>query len=190
MGPSILKATSGLVPIVFVATLLYGCAATPYQPLNDRADASEGFSDTQLGPNTYEVNFRGNNNTTRERASDFALLRAAELCLLNGYRYFVVTSSRELTSAAMYANQHDAETISPANVFGINSASVSTTTYRGAPRTTYTRPRRSMVVGFLETPMQSAEDLGLIYDAESLHNSIRTKYEMSPLDSAENAPGQ
>lgn len=170
------------LPIVLVATLVCGCATTPYQPLNDSADAREGYSETQLGPNIYEVNFRGNNSTSRERAGDFALLRAAELCLLKGYRYFVVTSSRDMTTIARRASQQETQTNSTANLFGVTTAGASTTTYRGAPRPTYTRPLPSMVVGFLEE--EPAENLGLVYDAESLNDSIRTKY-MMPL----NIPG-
>jgi len=179
MGLRIPTSTSVPLPIIFVAALVCGCAATPYQPLSDGADAREGFSETLLGTNIYEVNFRGNSNTSRERASDFALLRAAELCLLNGYSYFVVTSSRDMATTAAHATDQAARTTSPANVFGFTPAGASTSTYRGAPRTTYTRPRPSVVVGFLEEPR---EDLGPIYDAVSLKDSIRTKYQMAQLE--------
>ena len=48
----------------------------------------DGFSETRLGEGQWQVTFRGNGSTDEERAVDFALLRAAELCRRAGFAYF------------------------------------------------------------------------------------------------------
>ena len=167
--------------LVLTAALICGCA-TPYQPY-DGADAGEGFSETQLEPNTYEVMFHANAATSRRRADDFVLLRAAELCLLNGFRYLVVTStSQDMPTLARRPQVGwDRTTNSTANILGIERIEgASTTTMRGAPRPSYTKPRPSIVVEFLkQEPEEPAEDSRPIYDAETVSNSIRTEYKMT-----------
>lgn len=41
---------------------------------------SGGWSSTELGRGVYRITFSGNGRTDSERATDFALLRAADLC--------------------------------------------------------------------------------------------------------------
>jgi hypothetical protein len=41
------------------------------------------------------LTFKGNGYTSRERATDFNLLRCAEVCLENGYKYFVIVDGKE-----------------------------------------------------------------------------------------------
>jgi len=160
-----------------MAALLCGCA-TPYQPLDETARVPDGFFESQLAPNIYEVHFDGNNASSRERVDDFALLRAAELCLRTGFRYFAVTSSRTPTNFARYSTRPDMQIDGPANVFGVTTEAVSTTTMRGAPRPTYTRPRQILVIGFLDTP---TADVGQVFDAETLSAAIRSKYALTTI---------
>jgi len=171
--------------LVFVTIFTCGCFATTYQPLNGGTVTGEGFFEKQLGPNNYEVSFRGNSSTSPERAIDFTLLRAAELCLLNGCSRFVVTSSEDTTMTAMSALPSETKSNSTVNIVGIEGASnVSMTTRRGAPRPTYvgTRPGHRMVVEFIEGGVENAQDPELVYDAESLNDSIRGKYKLKPFD--------
>ncbi len=46
-----------------------------------------GYTDTQLGQDTYKIYFYGNGYTDKEKVEDFALMRAAEVTLQNHYRY-------------------------------------------------------------------------------------------------------
>jgi len=64
---------------------LCGCA-TSYQ----QTGITGGFSETKLAPDTVRVTFTGNGYTSDERATDFALLRAAQLCSESGYTHFTV----------------------------------------------------------------------------------------------------
>ncbi len=90
---NISKPLSALV-IFLSISVLGGCAAS-YKA----KDVWGGFSETQIKKNVFEVSFKGNSFTTRERVKDFSLLRSAEVALENGYDYFVVieqTQSRTL----------------------------------------------------------------------------------------------
>lgn len=65
---------------------LAGCQSVP--PYHPKADGSYGYSDQQLAANRYRVTFAGNYAAKRTDVEDFLLLRAAEVTLKAGYRYF------------------------------------------------------------------------------------------------------
>ena len=67
-----------------------GCAQANYRPLDP---GRGGYAETREDYNTFRVVFMGNEATPRERAEDLALLRAADLTLQNGFRYFNVRTS-------------------------------------------------------------------------------------------------
>ena len=64
---------------------LVGCATT-YQS----ESLLGGFSSSQLDENVFQVSFKGNAFVSPEKASDYSLLRAAEIALEKGYKYFVI----------------------------------------------------------------------------------------------------
>lgn len=76
--------------LVLALALFAGACASgaPYAPAA-RPGAS-GFSDVRIENDRYRVSFRGAQSP--EAASDFVLLRAADLTLMNGYDWFVVDS--------------------------------------------------------------------------------------------------
>jgi hypothetical protein len=88
--------------LLFLAGLvLSGCGTvhsivggTPYQPYNS---VIGGYSETQLASDMVRVVFRGNSSTSKERAQDIALLRAAELSLQAGFPYFAVVKEDDET---------------------------------------------------------------------------------------------
>ena len=72
-----------------VIILVAGCATqTVYKPAEERG--AEGYSETRLGESRYRITFVGNSQTNAETVKDFALLRAAELTLQEGYTWFQV----------------------------------------------------------------------------------------------------
>ena len=79
-----------IVALVFLG--LGGCATqTPYQPAEKRG--AVGYTETQLTNNRYRVTFTGNSSTPAETVKDYALLRAAELTLQQGYDWFQLANS-------------------------------------------------------------------------------------------------
>ena len=89
--------------ILFVCLLglislgLCSCA-TPYHPLK----RGTGYSSSQVASNEFAVSFKGNADTTYQRAYDFALLRSAEVTLQNGFRFFSVVDVTNASSAKRY----------------------------------------------------------------------------------------
>jgi len=79
-----------LLPIL-AALSLAGCATPPtlYQPATP-ANAI-GYSEYRLEPGRYRVMFRGGPGAPAEQVMDFALIRAADLALADGYDWFRVS---------------------------------------------------------------------------------------------------
>jgi hypothetical protein len=65
-----------------------------------------GYSEIITSPDTFIVTFKGNGYTSHERALRYVLLRASELTIKNGYKYFVVVSSIDQTSTCNYSSTH------------------------------------------------------------------------------------
>ena len=88
-----MKTKKYLFYIVIIANIFFiiGCAATSYQPRG----RTGGYSDTQLNKNVFRVSFAGNGFTSRDRVTDFLLLRSSELTLQHGFKYFIITNSKE-----------------------------------------------------------------------------------------------
>lgn len=79
---------------LLMALLLSGCAN--YWTVGQRYAPSDniwklGYSDTQLGPDTWRVTYAGN-QIPQAQAQDYAMLRAAELVQAAGYSHFLVLS--------------------------------------------------------------------------------------------------
>lgn len=90
-----------IVGLVF----LLGCS-TGY----NKKGLKGGYSETQVDSNVYEVTFIGNGYTSMERASDFNLLRCAELTLGNGYNYFVVKNQGDRSNQTYMMNNYGGNT--------------------------------------------------------------------------------
>ena len=132
--------------IALVVLVLQGCA-TPYQ----KDGFKGGFSETQLDENVFNVSFKGNGNTGRERVSDFTLLRSAELATQSGYNYFVVIASENYRSYSM-------STASDGQTYNISKPNSSNT-----------------IVCFKDKP-----ENGFSYNAEFISASIKEKYGIAP----------
>jgi len=83
------------------AAALAACATpTPYQP----ASATEyGYSEQRIEADRFRVSFAGNTLTDRATVENFLLLRAAELTLQNGERYFRVVNRATEEESRQYA---------------------------------------------------------------------------------------
>ena len=81
--------TKLLSAMLAVLLLVAGCATqTAYKPAEKRG--AEGYTETRLGESRYRISFVGNTQTKSETVKDYALLRAAELSLQQGYEWFQV----------------------------------------------------------------------------------------------------
>ncbi len=154
--------------LVIFAAVLTGCA-TAYQ----KQGFTGGFSETQLGENIFRVTFKGNAYTSRERVSDFTLLRSAELALENGFKYFIIVDSEKYTKTGTYTTPTTSYTTGSAYGTGSYAYGSATTTTTGGQTYFYSKPRSSnTIIGFKEKPKID----GLVYDAEFIVKSIKGKY--------------
>ncbi|MGD0061443.1 MAG: hypothetical protein ABSD58_18700 [Verrucomicrobiia bacterium] len=94
-----LNVLAALIPAVLFIT---GCGTTPYERADSEAD--EGYSDSQLQPDVFRVNFRGDEDTPKGRAYDFVLLRAAEVTREHNFSYFAIMKSGNPAAANTYYN--------------------------------------------------------------------------------------
>ena len=70
---------------------LAACATpTPYQPNIPGQQTSGGYSEIQLEPGRFRVNFQGNTLTSRETVEGYLLYRAAELTVQQGFDWFTM----------------------------------------------------------------------------------------------------
>ena len=79
-----------LIATLLAAASLAGCATGPtlYQPA--AGPNAVGFSEYRIEPGRYRVTFRGGPGAPIQQVSDYALLRAADLALAEGYEWFRV----------------------------------------------------------------------------------------------------
>lgn len=82
-----------LIPAALAATVvaLSACATTPtvYQPAT--GPQSVGYSEYRIEPGRYRITFRGGPGAPPQQVTDYALLRAADLALAEGYDWFRVS---------------------------------------------------------------------------------------------------
>ena len=170
------------VLIALAALSLLACA-TPYQPRGGMG----GFSETQLDQNVFQVRFAGNGYTSGERASDFTLLRSAELALERGYFWFIIVQSAQGTSLSTYTTPTQSYTTSSATVVGDTAYGHSTTTTYGGQTYVIQKPSTmNTIVCFRAKP----EDIqAMVYNAQFIHESLRHKYGL-PLYANQEAPNR
>ncbi len=147
---------------VTIVLFIQGCA-TSYQPL----DFGGGYREVQLDENVFKVSFRGNDSTHQERATDFTLLRSAELTLENGFKYFVIVDERSATSTQLHTTSATSHTTSDG--FG----GFTTNTYGGHTYVTSKPSVTNTIILHKEKP-----DSVFSYNAEFLYKSMKAKYDI------------
>jgi hypothetical protein len=161
--------------LILVVAMLAGCA-TGYQSKG----VMGGFSETALAPDTYRVTFTGNGYTDMGRAQDFVLLRAADLTLANGFRYFEIDGSDDESTTATAYVPKTSYTTGTATVTGYgNTAQVSgqaTTTSYGGYSIPVFRPGVAILVRMHHDQPADRRT----FSADYVQANIRAKYKIKP----------
>lgn len=163
--------------IVIVSALLTlgACASTPDYVAADGA-YDYGHSSRKISENRYRVNFNGKRHADLQDTRDFALLRAAELTLAEGYDWFQIIDRESATT----------ETREPRAGFGYQRAYYTERSCGLMGCTQRTRPSTFSHMEFdsrrpetshshsLEIVMGKGEmpEDGNYYDARSVQNAI------------------
>ena len=153
------------VATLAVSLVLVACASlyAPYAPYSPPPGGnSGGYTETEVQPGVFLVQFIGNEFTPPDRPADFALLRAADLCLQSGKNYmFVGNPVRHYLQTG---------TVSESTVV---SASETSQVVTLSPSTLPISPIGGVMVSCAETQADGA------WDAQFLARAIRAKYSIS-----------
>jgi hypothetical protein len=154
--------------IIAIAALMTQGCATPYQ----EKGFAGGFSETQLDENVYTVSFKGNGFTSREKATDYALMRSAQLALQGEYKYFVVMEQNSYTQDSSYTTPITSNTTANAYGYGNSAYGNATTTSYGGQTFITSKPNASMtIICFKEKPENAFS-----YNAEFIYGNLSRKY--------------
>ncbi len=147
-----------------ISLVLTTSCATPYQTTG----FTGGFTDTQLSETIWKVSAAGNAFTSKTAINDYALLRASELTLQNGYKYFVVINEDQTSTS------HKADFGQTSNTYGNISSTGSfnarTTTNNNV--TNYTKHYNDLVFEMLA----DKKDGIFAYNAEMIYSSLSAQY--------------
>lgn len=158
-------APAGRIATVVLSLSLAACAATPYAPYSTWNGG--GFTETEVQPGLFLVRFVGNAQTTPDRTSDYALLRAADLCLARGKDYVLVGEI-----ATRYAlDVIDGTTTTTVVPSADSNAPPTVSTYTSPPTLAYS-PSSGVAVACADQQATGA------WDAHFLARSIRQKYQL------------
>jgi len=155
--------------------ILLGClvtaCATPYQS----ARLNGGFSETPLAPDMFRVTFHGNGVTSEERAQDFALLRAAELTLAQGFRYFALRDESSSRTMSTFTTPGFTSTTGSVHVSKHSATYSRSTTYTPGETVVISTPRTGLLIKCFVAKPEGIDTL----DATFLQQALKHKYQLS-----------
>jgi hypothetical protein len=132
-----------------------------------------GYEETRLDENVFLVHFRGNGYTRMERAQDFVILRAAELTIESGYKYFAIASSDKSIATSYFTTPVQTQTKAEVRYYQGRAYLDSKTTSSGGDTYDINKPRITItIVCFKEKPDGPATMFSATFVAES----IKKKY--------------
>lgn len=155
------------IAVALVGLLVVACA-TGYHS----SGYTGGYTDTQLAPDVFRVSFSGNGYTSSDRVQDFALLRAAELTIANNAQYFAVISSADQSRTDTHVTPGSSQTSGTVSAYGNTGYYSGTTTYSAPQVQTIYKPGAGMMI----RTFQNKPEGGVVFDANFITASIKTKY--------------
>ncbi|MDB0280628.1 hypothetical protein CTY88_03950 [Acinetobacter seifertii] len=134
-----------------------------------------GFNEVELAPNYFKVSFSGNEVTSKEKARDFALLRASDLMLARNCKSFQVLKTSDDSSSGQYFLPQTQTTNANVSVYG-NSAygNATTTTYGGG----LVRAHYPKITLEVQCSTETWDLNKGIYDTNFINKSLKEKYKI------------
>ena len=140
------------IVVMFLCVFLISACATSYKKAG--SPTGTGYYDYLLQQGMYEITFNGNSDTSITTAQDYALLRAAETCIENGYQTFDIINLKDNSTT---------ETGTFTNYYGRYYAS----TYV----TSSIYPKITLII-------KCSKDDNLTFKAREIRDNLRNKYKL------------
>lgn len=155
---------------IVICLTLSACATGYYK----NRGITGGYSDTQLAPDMFRVSFSGNGFVSNERAQDMALLRAADLTLMHGYKYFIVGGESDTSTNQTVSTPGHSYTTGFVSM-NANSASYSgqTTYFPGMNINIYRAGHQLLIQCLNHRP-----DSTMTFDARFIMKTLKAKYKV------------
>jgi len=158
------------------STLLIGtltACTTPYQDIGMMG----GVEQTKLANDAYMIRVQINSLTPRANITDYALLRASELALADGYPYFIVTNGEDITTSTAVPLPGYSQTNGAAFATGSDGSAMamgsSTTTTMPPMAFTAAVPEARFTIKMFKTKSKTG---GMVMEAAIIKASLAPKY--------------
>ena len=126
---------------------LVGCASvSDYHPFNNYT----GYNNLKLQDNIFKIGYQDDQFSTVQKVEDYALLRAAEVTLDNGYKYFTELNSSDDSKTSLHTSKRTGKV----RLIEKPSTTITIQCYKAKP----------------------VDITGVIYDAEQIKTNIRNSY--------------
>lgn len=162
---------------LFLLSVLFlgGCASNLYVKKTDNPFDLRmyGFYDNKIQDGVYKVGYTGG---TQQNAEDLVLLRAADVTLENGYKYFVVQEQANTTKTNTSYTP-----LMPYTYKG-------NTYLTGGYTSTSEMPEVSRIIECHHDKPYKTK--AVIYDAQQIRNNLRQKYKLDKEDQKAARPAQ
>ena len=135
-----------MVAWLLCIVLITGCA-TGYHS----SGVTGGYQDTKIQDGMYRISFQGNAAASEQRSADFAMLRASEVALRDGFPYFVILEGKTSSSSRIYS-------VEPTGAVG-----------------TVSEPSSNMVI---QCYKEKPSDGRVVYDAVQVKENIKRQYSL------------
>lgn len=156
--------------LVWLSCVLFIAACASSSPYRAANGSGYGYTDKSLGEDRYRITFKMRGDDVGESA-DYAMRRAAELTLLEGKEWFVVTSrssdiEREPASTSVVSTPTTVDR-------DCGLVACKTTVRQGTPVVTSSVPGREEIETFLEIKMGDGQmpESADAYDAQSVRSN-------------------
>jgi hypothetical protein len=156
-----------ILPLTCLCGFLAGCASAP-----NPSDARYGFTESAVSADTFRISFRPGKSSTRQQTEDFAMLKAADICLAHHFPCFAVVDETSTTNFYTYISP--AHYYSQGTLYGDGFLPNGMMNYTAEQTETTARPRTTLTVrGFSSKPANPPT-----FDAASLEATVKSKYHL------------
>jgi len=160
-----------LICLLILIMLVGGCA-TRYGSQGFKG----GYADVKIQDDIFKISFKGNAYLGSSKCQDYTLLRAAEVALENGYKYFIILDEKSGTQQYSHTTPVTANTYGTANVYGSSATYSGRTSYSGGQTYNFNKPRSNLMIRcFKEKPEDS---FIMLFDAKQIKNNLRLQYNL------------